>query len=274
MYTAAMIADGKLIAAAIEGRVKNRLANTDQKKICFVMFGEHAASVQFVGMKTRVAERLGISVSVQEFSGNADTDTACELVASLAQEGFDGIVVQLPLPRHMDVQKVLDSVPARLDVDVLSTAAKNFFVREDSEIAPPVARAVIEILDYYDISLEEKEILIVGNGKLVGEPVATMISRNGIPFHVIDKNTPEEEKILRMKSADIIITGVGSPHMIKPEMIKEGAVLIDAGTSEQAGKLVGDIDPACAEIASLMTPVPGGVGPVTVACLFLNLVAK
>ena len=266
-----MIADGKHIAQTIENDLRERLAQQPSKRVCFVMLGENPASLQFVGMKTRMAERLGISVSVEKLSEDIETDELCTIVKTISSVGYDGIVIQLPLPKHIDTQKVLDTVPVAQDIDVLSTAAKEALVQGNFTKIPPVARAVFEVLDFYKISLAGKDILIVGNGRLVGEPVATILNHRKLPFHIINKKTSDEEKLLRLKSADIIISGVGSPHFIRPDMIKHGVVLVDAGTSGQSGKLVGDIDPACTEIASLSTPVPGGIGLITVACLFANL---
>lgn len=246
-----MLVDGKKIANVLEDKLREKFSQLPQKKVCFVLLGDDPASKKFIEMKSKVAERLGIAVEVVH-----------EMVSF---DKYDGVVVQLPLPEGVDTQKILDSVPLEKDIDVLSTEAK-----EGNKVAP-VAHAVFEILNFYNVDLNDKEILVVGNGKLVGEPVCRLLDQKNITYFVIDKNTDEQLKAERVASADIIISGAGVPHMIKPEMIKDGVVLIDAGTSEQAGKLVGDIDPTCEIKASLMTPVPGGVGPVTVMSLFENL---
>jgi methylenetetrahydrofolate dehydrogenase (NADP+)/methenyltetrahydrofolate cyclohydrolase len=246
-----MIADGKHIAQIMEEKLAKEFFQLSQKKVCFVLLGNDPASKKFIEMKSKVAVRLGIAV-----------DVAQEMMSF---DKYDGVVIQLPVPEGMDTQKILDSVPTEKDIDVLSTEAKK------TGKPAPVARAVFEILDFYKISLIDKEVLVIGNGKLVGEPVCSILAQKNIPYFVIDKNTDEQVRQEKIISADIIISGAGVPHMIKPNMIKEGVVLIDAGTSEQSGKLVGDIDPACGDRASLITPVPGGVGPVTVVSLFANL---
>ena len=267
-----MIADGKKIAEKIENDLKDALLALPEKYLCFVMVGENAASEQFVAMKTRVAKRLGVNVALEHFPDDISQQELEQEISNICSEGFDGVVVQLPLPNHLNAQEILDCVPANLDCDVLGAQAKQLFAASGLGKIPPVARAVSEILDFYDVSLSDKNVLIVGNGKLVGQPIGQLFHNRGISFHVIDKDTQQNIKESELKSADVIISGTGSPHSIHPELIKEGVILIDAGTSEQSGKLVGDIDPACAEIASLTTPVPGGVGPVTVACLFANLI--
>jgi len=256
-----MIADGKHIAQILEEKLLGEFANAPLKKVCFVLFGNDASSIQFIKIKTNIAERLGIKVELVTGPENIITDQALGLMDEVNNNDYDGIVVQLPLPKQLDVEAILSEIPADKDIDVLGSSKK----------IAPVAQAVLEILNFYNISLEGKNVLIIGNGKLVGKPVAKMLADKGLDYEVIDKDTEEGVSNEKIKSADVIISGAGVPHMIKPEMIKEGVVLIDAGTSEQSGVLVGDIDPACSERASLITPVPGGVGPVTVVSLFANL---
>lgn len=249
-----MIADGKHIAKILEEKLVGEFSKLPQKKVCFVLLGNDPASKKFIEMKSKVAMRLGIAVDVVHEIPNYDE--------------YDGVVIQLPLPEGMDTQTILDSVPVDKDMDVLSAEGKK------TDKVAPVARAVFEILDFYNIDLIDKEVVVLGNGKLVGEPVCRLLDQKNIPYTVVDKNTNEHVRQEKISNADIIISGVGIPNIIKPEMIKDGVVLIDAGTSEQSGKLVGDVDPFCAEKASLMTPVPGGVGPLTVISLFKNLIHK
>ncbi len=266
-----MIADGKEIAGKIEAELLVRFLAMPQKKVCFVLFRDDAGSRQFIMRKSRVAERLGITAETVERTDVVTTADCLDVLAEVTAKKYDGVVVQLPLPEGIDTQRVLNAVPKAQDIDVLGDDAKKTYENGGGHI-PPVARAVKEILDYYAVDLAHKKILIIGKGKLVGEPVARMFSRLKIPHDIIDITTPESERLARIASADVIISGVGSPHFLKPEMVKSGVVLIDAGTSESAGKLVGDVDPACADRASLFTPVPGGVGPVTVVSLFANLI--
>lgn len=256
-----MIADGKHIAQQIEERLLGEFANAPLKKVCFVLFGNDPASIQFIKIKTNSAERLGIKVDLVTGPQNMITDQALGLMDEVNKTDYDGIVVQLPLPKQLDTEAILNEIPADKDIDTLSHSQKN----------APVAQAVLEILSFYNINLENKKVLVLGNGKLVGKPVTKMLTSKGIVYDVVDKDTDEITKNEKIQSADIIISGAGVPHMIKPDMIKDGVVLIDAGTSEQSGVLVGDIDPACGVKASLITPVPGGVGPVTVVSLFANL---
>lgn len=266
-----VVIDGNKIANTLEEKLSTELLFSAPKKVCFVIIGGNAATEQFVKMKTRVAERTGIAVDIKKYTDIKTTNEAVTLVRELGEKDYDGIVVQLPVSEGIDTQVLLDAVPPLKDIDVLGTQAKESYAKGKIDRTPPVAQAVREILEAHDISLAGKRIVVVGQGRLVGEPVHLMLKRMKIRHDIIDIKTPEKEKLTLLKNADIIISGMGVPHAIKPEMIKKGVVLIDAGTSEQAGKLAGDIDPLCEAKSSLITPVPGGVGPVTVISLFRNL---
>ena len=251
----------------MEAELAEQLSRGPQKKVCFIQFGNDPASKKFIEMKSRVALRLGILVDVLQKEDIVSTNFAMEIVETAARDSYDGIVVQLPLPAGLDAHAILNMVPAHLDIDVLGDEAK-----AAGSMMPPVARAVWEILNAQKVDLSGMKIVIVGNGALVGQPVSEMFARRGMAVAVIDKETPNGERAEMLASADVIISGTGVPGLIQPAMIKPGVILIDAGTSESAGRLVGDIDPSCEAVAAMMTPVPGGVGPVTVMSLFKNLV--
>lgn len=265
-----MIAQGKPVAEKLKEYLAHELVG-NKKSVCFVVFGEDPVTEQFVSMKMRFAEKVGVHAVISKHTMESTFDQIKKIIEEEIAKKYNGIVVQLPLPKNVDTQKVLNLIPPSLDVDVLSDDAKKMFDQGVLNKIPPVARAVNEILKYYGVKCIDKKILVVGSGRLVGEPVALMFHQKGVKFDQIDKDTPEIKKIELLKSADVIISGAGDPFFIKPEMIKEGAVIIDAGTSESEGKIVGDVDPACYEKVSLVTPVPGGIGPVTLASLFLNL---
>lgn len=266
-----MIINGTQLAKHLEQDLKQKLQIQPRKSVAFVLFGNDPASLQFIGIKSRVAERIGIETKLFHYTEQITTDDALSSIQEIVGQNFDGIVVQLPLPVGMDIEKILNSVPVEKDIDVLSDQAKQSYQNKTSNMIPPVAGAVYEILKSINVSMNDKNIVLLGNGKLVGEPVGMLLSRENLPFSIIDKDTGLEERSEKLLNVDVIISGVGIPHMIKPDMVKDGVILIDAGTSEQSGKLAGDIDPECADKATYITPVPGGVGPVTVVCLYGNL---
>lgn len=266
-----MIVDGKKVASLLKERIINKQKNSSKKEVSFIVFGQNLVGTKYVEMKKKLAESLGFSAHTVVCSDTSSFSSVKNIIDEEIKKGVSGIVVQLPVPETLPTQDVLNLVPVELDIDVLSDKSKELYKKGLLDRVPPVARAVFEILDFYKIDLNDKDILVVGNGKLVGEPVCSMFKLKNIQFDVIDKNTNPEISSTLISGADIIVSGVGSPNMIKPHMIKESVVLIDAGTSEQGGKIVGDVDPTCAEKALLLTPVPGGVGPVTLACLFMNI---
>lgn len=261
-----MLIDGRAMA----GRIIEELREIPRKRVCFLALSESPATQSFIWMKMRVAEQIGVDAELVQNS-ILHTEGALEAVGSVASQGYDGIVVQLPLADGVDVQSVLNSVPTELDIDVLGEGSRALYKAGKTDKVPPVAGAVQRIFEEHSVDLYGKGIVVLGKGKLVGEPAMMLLERLGFPYTALDSDTPKQVLQDELTRADVIISGIGVPHFIKPEMVKEGVVLIDAGTSESAGKVVGDVDPSCAEKASLMTPVPGGVGPLAVAVLFANL---
>ena len=185
-----------------------------------------------------------------------------------------GIIVQLPLPKSIDKRAILDSINPRLDVDCLGiSASEKFYKNYDSrtDLVYPTALSCMALLDSLGLSLKGKIIVVLGQGELVGRPTAELLHSRGLTYLAIDSKTENKERLLQQ--ADVIISGIGKGKYITGNMIKQGAVLIDAGTSESDGGIVGDVDFAnVSPKISYITPVPGGVGPVTVAMLLANVV--
>lgn len=254
-----MKVDGKRIAAEIIEEVKGM--SMQSKRVCFLVSSEESQS--YIRIKSKIAEELGVAYDIKEFDPSS--------YKTVFKEGYDAIVIQLPLKEGVDIDKVFNSLPAKLDIDMLGSEAKTKFLQGETERMPPVAAAVDEILRRELVDLDGKNILILGKGRLVGEPVAMMLEQRLIPYHTVSKESPGGEIDESIKAADVIISGIGVPHFIKPQMLRPGVVLIDLGTSEEGGKLSGDADPECESVSSIFTPVPGGAGPITVACLFRNL---
>ena len=283
-----MIVDGRKIAEEMKEALKKEVAllgHTPMKEVqprslggvsvftpvlAIVMVGNDLASKQFVGIKKRFAEAIGVPVQIVRFPEDTGTNTLVDVIEKLnAEISVGGIVVQLPLPRRVDTQAVLDAVSVEKDIDVLSILAIERFGGNEMWILPPVVGAFAEILKRENVDIKGKNAVVVGRGALVGRPAETWLAREGANVHVLDKSVDDISMFTR--EADILVLGAGSPGLITPDIIKEGVVLLDAGTSEAAGKLVGDADPVCAKKCCVFTPVPGGVGPVTVAMIFKNL---
>ncbi len=263
--------DGKKLAQGIEERIKAELLSAPQKRVCFVIFEHSFAVEQFVEMKKKVAARIGVHAQTIIYEGEKNTASACEFVTELTTQNFDGIVLQLPIPHWCDTPTIVNMVPYDLDIDVLSYDSLLAFDEGTTKRIPPVAAAVQHILDSVFYNIEGEHIVIVGNGTLVGAPVSRYFASKSLYYKIITEKTPQDEYVESLKNADIIISGVGKTHIIKEDMITRGVFLIDGGTSEQEGKLTGDIDPGCYNIAGYYTPVPGGVGPLAVISVFENL---
>jgi methylenetetrahydrofolate dehydrogenase (NADP+)/methenyltetrahydrofolate cyclohydrolase len=266
-----MIVDGRAIALALKERVDRRVAASGSApSLAIVVVGENPVIESFVRIKKRFANEVGIAMKEYRFPDGISTDELKQEVARLGKDKhYDGIVVQLPLSEGADTQAILDTIPVEKDVDVLSRNAMGEFRKGTSKVLPPVASAIQEILEHHEVSVVGKDVLVLGHGRLVGAPSAMLMRHNHAHVTVVDKEIEHLSTLTH--DADVIISGVGKPGLIVPDMLKQGVVLIDAATSESEGRIVGDVDPSCAEIASLYTPVPGGVGPITVAALFKNL---
>jgi methylenetetrahydrofolate dehydrogenase (NADP+)/methenyltetrahydrofolate cyclohydrolase len=252
-----MIVDGRAIAEEILESVRAEL-NGAACLMRAVSIEPNAVTKKYLHIKSAAARKAGIELHVVELSPAATVE---EVIDAINQPA-DAVVVQLPLPSHLPSDEIVDAIPARRDADVLSTEGRALRL-----VPPPVVGAVEEILSRAKVGIAGAHAVVVGKGRLVGVPVAERLSALGAHIVSYDEHDFSPESL---KHADIIVTGAGVPGLVKPEMVAEGAVLVDAGTSESDGAVVGDIDPACQEKARLYTPVPGGVGPVTVACLMRN----
>lgn len=265
-----MIIDGRVIAENILNELKIKVEELGcAPKLAVIMVGDDPVSLSFLNVKKRKAEGVGIDVTIHRFRERVTTEEIVDLINSLEETS---IIVQLPLPENIDMTKVLDSVPEKEDVDVLATRSNISYLENTLTVYPPVTGAIIEILKKYDISIGKKKVVVIGRGQLVGKPTKVWLKHIGADIKEIDSYTDEKEANASILSADIIISGTGRPSLIKPNMIKKGVVIIDAGTSESKGCIAGDADPQCASKASLFTPVPGGIGPITTAVLLRNVV--
>lgn len=259
-----MIVDGRQIATDILSEVRESVARTIVVRA--IVVAPSPATESYLSIKSARAEEAGMHLEVVRLGAHADPDEVREWVSSA---GCDAAIVQLPLPESFDTKSILDAIPVSRDADVLSSSAYEAFARGDEgALLPPVVCAVKEILARAEINPRGKRAVVVGQGRLVGEPAAAWLRNEGAHVSVI---TRESGDLALLKDAEIIVSGAGAPALIKPEHLSPGVVLIDAGTSESGGAIVGDADPACMSVAGVFTPVPGGVGPLAVACLFRNV---
>ncbi len=265
--------DGKQIRDTIKMELHREVTELSYvPHLAVIVVGENPVIRGFVNLKRKFAEDIGVNFTVKDVPVDVSFEELKEIIAMFSNDAMlGGIIVQLPLPRHLDTDKVLNLVPVSKDVDVLSHDANRLFIeRSDSSVITPVVGAIKEICKEADVKIRGKKVLVVGHGRLVGAPSAIWFRAQGGEVTIIDCPTSSLTEITR--NADIIVCGVGSAGLIKPDMLKEGVVLLDAGSSEEGGLMVGDADPRCEDIASVFTPVPGGIGPITVAMIFKNLI--
>ena len=260
-----MLVDGKTIAAEIYADLKRELADLGQHP-CLTVFtsAPNAETQKYLELKKKRASEAGIDVLLIELDAEVTTAEAVKAIEASVGTA-DGIIVQLPFPPQVDARQLLEAVPKQLDVDAIH------YQGEDTDILPPVVGAISEIAKRHQVEFKGQQVTVVGQGRLVGKPAVCWAKAAGADVTVVDKDTKEADSLLQ--NADIIISGAGAPGLITPAKIKACVIIFDAGTSEEGGQMKGDADPACAEKASLFTPVPGGVGPITIAILLRNLVA-
>src|SRR3989338_10499561 len=279
------ILDGKKISEQIlkdlqpEIEEINKTLAPNPLRLDIVMVGNNPASAAFVKKKKIAGSRIGVEVKLH----NIESTSTNELRSKVTELGRDkkihGILVQLPLEGIKNEQKILDAVPADKDVDVLGYKAVGKFITRNKEfpILPSTLSGILKLLEAYGIKeFRGQNMVVVGAGKLVGLPAVNYFMRKDEKDATVTnvcRHTRDLSQILQM--ADVLISGAGNPGFIKGDMLKPGAIIVDAGTSKDpaTGKLVGDIDFETVEkVASFITPVPGGVGPMTVAMIFYNLV--
>jgi len=273
------ILDGKYISSEIVQTLKAEIQKYIQEgkrvpRIDILLVGDDYASQMYVNMKEKKALDLGILVNIHTFDKEISQDQLIKLIKQLnSNSEVDGIMVQLPMPEHINESEVLESILPSKDVDGLtSTNLGKLFKNDSSAIPPATAKGVIKLLDNYDIQIEGKRAVVIGRGDISGLPIAAMLQNKNATVTICHSHTQGLKDIC--KDADILVSSIGRPEYINSEYVKKGIVVIDVGTNRNSeGKLVGDIDfNSVKDIAGYITPVPGGVGPMTIACLFDNLI--
>jgi methylenetetrahydrofolate dehydrogenase (NADP+)/methenyltetrahydrofolate cyclohydrolase len=275
--------DGKALAAKLQATLKTQVATIQAQGgrspgLAVLMVGDNPASAAYVRNKERACAKVGIVSFGRHFP---TTTTQAELTAVIhalnADERVDGILVQLPLPEHLDSVALLHEIDPDKDADGLHPTNLGRLIRGETGLRSCTPYGVMEVLKEYDINPAGKQAVIVGRSILVGKPMALMLLEANATVMVAHSRSHDLAALTR--TADILVAAVGKPQMITADMVKPGAVVIDVGINRVEnpetgkGKLVGDVDYGpVAEIASAITPVPGGIGPMTVAMLLHNTV--
>jgi methylenetetrahydrofolate dehydrogenase (NADP+)/methenyltetrahydrofolate cyclohydrolase len=275
-----VLLDGRAAAKAVRADLARRVAALGARGVKpglrILLVGNDPASCVYVASKERASTKVGIEARVERLAENAGADDVDGVVESWNRDpGVHGFIVQLPLPRQLDAHHVLKQVSPDKDVDGLSPASLGALASGRPGFMPATPSGIIELLLQNGITLSGKRVVIVGRGELVGRPLASMLllrgERGDATVTVCHSRTRDLGAVCR--TAEILVVAVGRAGLVTGEMVSEGVVVVDAGTSSVDGKLVGDVDfESVAAKASAITPVPGGVGPMTVAMLLANTV--
>lgn len=273
----AQILDGKAVAAAIKADLTTRVAALKLQGITpglgTVLVGDDPGSISYVGGKHRDCKEVGINSIRIDLPGSATEKDVLAAIADLnSSKECTGYIVQLPLPQGINTQKVLEAIDPAKDADGLHPFNLGRLVLGYEAPLPCTPRAIVALLDHYKISTKGADVTVIGRGLTVGRPLGLLLTRKQENATVTLTHTGTKDLAKHTKNADIVVAAIGQSHFLKAEMIKEGAVVIDVGISRTANGLDGDVCPSVYEKAAFVSPMPGGVGPMTRAMLLTNVV--
>lgn len=263
--------DGRALAQRIRAEVAKDVERLGALSLATVLVGDDAASDLYIRLKHEAAEAAGIRAIDHRLPADISEADLLELVAGLnADDGVDGILIQSPLPAHIDEERVISAVDPVKDVDGFhpENAGRLYLGRPTHVPATPLG--VMALLEEYEVPLRGARAVVVGRSIIVGRPVAMLLLRADATVTLCHSHTDDLAGVTR--GADVLVVAVGRPALVTPDMVKPGGAVVDVGINRTEEGLVGDVDPAAAERAGLMTPVPGGVGPMTIALLLRSTV--
>ena len=269
----AKIIDGKSIAAGIRADIKKRLASApdgERPGLAVVLAGEDPASKIYVGQKERTCAEIGINSFAHRLPDSVTQRELIELVNKLNRDPkVDGILVQLPLPAGIDSGEVISSINPDKDVDGFHVVNAGRLWTGGDAVAPCTPKGVMALLDFAGVEMKGREAVVLGRSNIVGKPLAALLLARHCTVTICHSRTEDIKSAARR--ADILIAAIGKPKFVTADMVKPGAAVIDVGINRADGKLTGDVYfDGASEIASWITPVPGGVGPMTIAMLMRN----
>jgi methylenetetrahydrofolate dehydrogenase (NADP+)/methenyltetrahydrofolate cyclohydrolase len=269
---AATMIDGKALAAKVREEVARDVAELGHVGLATVLVGDDPASHIYINLKQKAAQAAGMEA--RDLTLPAETSEA-DLLQALDElnddDSVDGILVQLPLPGHLDENAVIETIDPRKDIDGIHPFNAGRLYLGRPTLVPGTPLGVLRMLEEYEIPLEGARAVVVGRSAIVGKPMAHLLLQQNATVTVCHSRTRDLRR--HTLDADVLVAAVGSTHIIGADMVKAGATVIDVGMNRGEGKKVyGDVDPAAAEVAAYLTPVPGGVGPMTIAMVMANTV--
>jgi methylenetetrahydrofolate dehydrogenase (NADP+)/methenyltetrahydrofolate cyclohydrolase len=267
----AILMDGKGLAERIRAEVAEEVKELGEVGLTTILVGDDPASETYIKRKQDAAKEVGILARDYRLAETTSEQELLELVDQLNRDdAVDGILVQLPLPSHVDEQRVIEAVDPAKDVDGFHpiNAGRLFLGQQGLVAATPTG--IIRLLEEYEVPLEGARAVVVGRSTIVGKPVALLLLSRHATVTICHSRTTDLAAVTR--EADVLVVAVGHANLISPDMVKEGATVIDVGMNRTPEGLRGDVDPSVVDRAGLLTPVPGGVGPMTIASLLRNTV--
>ncbi len=263
--------DGKALAARIRVELAEEAVELGSLGLATVLVGDDPASEIYIRRKHEAAREAGITAHDHHLSTETTEDELLALVAELnADDSVDGILVQLPLPDHIDERRVLRAVAPIKDVDGFHPASAGQLYLDDPTFVPATPLGIMALLAEYDVKLEGARAVVIGRSTIVGKPAALLLLRANATVTICHSRTAD--LAAHVAEADVLVAAVGKPDVVTADMVRPGSVVIDVGVNRTEEGLRGDVDPRAAERARLITPVPGGVGPMTIAMLLRNTI--
>jgi len=265
------LVNGKEISEKIKQEISERIIVLDsQPGLAIILIGNNPSSITYTSLKEKACKETGIHVEKYHYPETTDENIILDKIKELNKdEKINGILIQLPLPKKFNANKIVNSVNPIKDVDGLHSLNLGNLSRRIETIAPATPKAILKIFEKEQINLEGKNIVIINSSIVIGRPLADIFLNRGATVTICNKKTRNLEN--HTKEADILISATGVPNLINKEMVKQGAIVIDAGFSKINGKVCGDICSDVKEKCSLLSPVPGGAGPMTIAALLENV---
>jgi len=268
--------DGKALSEKILKEIEQEHSELEKKAgrkagLAVIIVGENPASQIYVRNKIRACERIGFHSETIRFDENISEESLLLEIEKLNNNSnIDGILVQLPIPRHIDGLKVINAISAEKDVDGFHTTnIGKMMIGDETGFLPCTPAGVIRMFEEYNIDLEGKDVLVIGQSNIVGKPMTLLLIKKRATVQVCNSKTKNLSE--KLQKADVVVAAAGSPKLVKTTDVKEGVVVIDVGINRVDGKLCGDVDfEEVSKKASFITPVPGGVGPMTIAMLIKN----
>lgn len=270
--TQARMLSGHEVAEVVYKELKEKLASLSfVPSLRVIRLGEDPASVSYVRLKDRRARELGLRSQVEVYPEDFPEEALLERIEALNRdEDVDGILVQLPLPRHIRAERILEAISPLKDVDGFHPVNVGRLWSGGEGLFPCTPLGVIRLLRHYGVELRGKEVVVIGRSNIVGKPLAALLLREDATPTLAHSKTENLPEVTRR--AEVLVVAAGRPHLVRKAWVRPGAVVVDVGVNRVEGRLLGDVHPEVAEVAGALTPVPGGVGPMTVAMLMANTV--